>query len=69
MVFADLDHARAEAVAKGVGGAAFMCDVAQEKDSRHLIEETEKLFGPIGLFCSNAGIGGGFDPMAENVAG
>jgi NAD(P)-dependent dehydrogenase (short-subunit alcohol dehydrogenase family) len=69
VVVADLDHARAEAVAKGVGGAAFKCDVAQEKDIRHLIEETERLFGPIGLFCSNAGIGGGFDPMAENVAG
>lgn len=69
VVVADLDHARAEAVAKGVGGAAFRCDVAQEKDISHLIEETEKLYGPIGLFCSNAGIGGGFDPMAENVAG
>lgn len=69
VVVADLDHARAETVAKGVGGAAFKCDVAQEKDIRHLIEETEKLFGPIALFCSNAGIGGGFDPMAENVAG
>jgi NAD(P)-dependent dehydrogenase (short-subunit alcohol dehydrogenase family) len=69
VVVADLDHARAEAVAKDVGGAAFKCDVAQEKDIRHLIEETEKLYGSIGLFCSNAGIGGGFDPMMENVGG
>ncbi|MGB5903171.1 MAG: SDR family oxidoreductase [Xanthobacteraceae bacterium] len=69
VVVADLDHARAETVAKSVGGAAFKCDVAQEKDIRHLIEETEKLYGPIGLFCSNAGIGGGFDPMMENVGG
>jgi len=68
-VAADLDHARAETVAKAVGGAAFKCDVAQEKDIRHVIEETERLFGPIDLFCSNAGIGGGFDPMADNVAG
>ncbi len=69
VVAADLDHARAETVAKAVGGAAFKCDVAQEKDIRHVIEETERLFGPIDLFCSNAGIGGGFDPMADNVAG
>ncbi len=69
VVAADLDHARAETVAKAIGGAAFKCDVAQEKDIRHLIEETERLFGPIDLFCSNAGIGGGFDPMADNVAG
>ncbi len=69
VVVADLDHARAEAVAKVVDGAAFQCDVAQENDIRNLIEETERRFGPIGLFCSNAGIGGGFDPMAENVAG
>ena len=69
VVVADLDHARAEAVAKVVDGAAFQCAVAQENDIRNLIEETERRFGPIGLFCSNAGIGGGFDPMAENVAG
>ena len=69
VVAADLDHARAETVAKAIGGAAFKCDVAQEKDIRHVIEETERQFGPIDLFCSNAGIGGGFDPMMENVGG
>ena len=26
-------------------------------------------FGPIALFCSNAGIGGGFDPMSVNAGG
>ena len=42
---------------------------AQEKDIRHVIEETERRFGPIALFCSNAGIGGGFDPLSENAGG
>ena len=31
--------------------------------------ETERQFGPIALFCSNAGIGGGFDPMSVNAGG
>ena len=58
-----------EAVAASIGGAAFKCDVGQEKDILHVIEETEQQFGPIALFCSNAGIGGGFDPLSENAGG
>ncbi len=69
VVVADLDFAGAEAVAAAVDGAAFKCDVGQEKDIRHVIEETERQFGPIALFCSNAGIGGGFDPLSENAGG
>ena len=69
VVVADLDLAGAEAVAAAVDGAAFKCDVGQENDIRHLIEETERRFGPIALFCSNAGIGGGFDPLSENAGG
>src|SRR4030088_1285601 len=69
VVVADLDLAGAEAVAAAVGGAAFKCDVGQEKDIRHVIEETERNFGPIALFCSNAGIGGGFDPLSANAGG
>ena len=69
VVVADLDGAGARAVAAGIGGAAFECDVAQEKAVSHVIEESERQFGPIALFCSNAGIGGGFDPMSENAGG
>src|ERR671939_357735 len=50
-------------------GAAFKCDVGKEKDISHVIEETEHQFGPIALFCSNAGIGGGFDPLSVNAGG
>src|SRR3981189_3495893 len=69
VIVADLDLAGAEAVAASVHGAAFKCDVGEEKTSGHVIEETDRQFGPIALFCSNAGIGGGFDPLSENAGG
>jgi NAD(P)-dependent dehydrogenase (short-subunit alcohol dehydrogenase family) len=69
VVVADLDIHRAREVAAAIGGAAFKCDVAQEKNILHIIEETERQFGPIELFCSNAGIGGGFDPLSVNAGG
>ena len=69
VVVADLDLAGAKAVASSIDGVAFKCDVAQEKDIVHVIEETERQSGPIALFCSNAGIGGGFDPLADNAGG
>jgi NAD(P)-dependent dehydrogenase (short-subunit alcohol dehydrogenase family) len=69
IVVADLDLARAEQVATPIGGTAIETDVGQEKDIQRLIDETERRFGPIDLFCSNAGIGGGFDPMSVNAGG
>jgi NAD(P)-dependent dehydrogenase (short-subunit alcohol dehydrogenase family) len=69
VVIADLDLFNAEAVAAAIDGVAFKCDVGREADIKHLIEETERRFGPIALFCSNAGIGGGFDPLSENAGG
>src|SRR5215813_3485573 len=69
VVVVDLDHAAAKQVAVSVGGASFKCDVGQERDILHVIEETERQFGPIALFCSNAGIGGGFDPLSVNAGG
>ncbi|HXP73611.1 MAG TPA: SDR family oxidoreductase [Stellaceae bacterium] len=65
VVVADLDHAGAEAVAKAIGGAAFRCDVGNEAEVAALVDETERRFGPIGLFCSNAGIAAGFDLDAD----
>ena len=69
VVVADIDSAAARDVAASIAGAAFKCDVGKEKDIIHVVEETERLFGPIALFCSNAGIVGGFDPLSENAGG
>jgi NAD(P)-dependent dehydrogenase (short-subunit alcohol dehydrogenase family) len=43
------------------------CDVSRETDIRRLIDETEEKFGPIDLFCSNAGIAV-LDPDWDNPA-
>lgn len=69
VVIADLDRAGADAVATSIEGAGVCCDVGNEADVAALIDETERRFGPIGLFCSNAGIAAGFDLQGENVAG
>jgi NAD(P)-dependent dehydrogenase (short-subunit alcohol dehydrogenase family) len=64
-----VDIGAARTVAASIEGAAFKCDVTQEKNIHHVIEETERLFGGIALFCSNAGIFAGLDLMGENVGG
>src|SRR5258707_13718866 len=69
VIVADINSGAARAVAAGIDGAAFKCDVAQEKDVLHVIEETERQFGPIALFCSNAGIGGGCDALSRKARG
>lgn len=58
VVVADLDAAGAAEVAGEIGGAASAVgvDVAREDEVRELIERTEGEWGPIDLFCSNAGI-------------
>lgn len=57
VIVADLDADGAAAVAKTVDGWSMAVDVSRESDIVRLIEETEERFGPIDLFCSNAGIG------------
>ena len=57
----DADGASATAAAIGARAIAVTTDVSVEADVRRLVEVTEEAFGPIDLFCSNAGIatGGG----------
>ena len=65
---ADVDGAGADLVAEeldGGAGSAFamQVDVADETQVAALVRQTEKAFGPIDLFCANAGIllGGGVE--------
>jgi NAD(P)-dependent dehydrogenase (short-subunit alcohol dehydrogenase family) len=66
VVVADLAADGAHAVAAELQGAttralAVPTDVTREDDVVALVEQTERTFGPVDLFCSNAGIaiGGG----------
>ena len=63
VVVADLNGDGAEAVAEQIdssgkaGATARRVDVGVEAELIDLIDDTESRFGPIDLFCSNAGIG------------
>ena len=58
VVVADLNGDGAAAVAEQIAGAAArQVDVGVEAELIDLIDDTESRFGPIDLFCSNAGIG------------
>lgn len=56
VVVADLDEERGHQVAEEVSGLALKTDVSVEADIIRLVNETEKQFGRIDLFCSNAGV-------------
>jgi NAD(P)-dependent dehydrogenase (short-subunit alcohol dehydrogenase family) len=67
VVVADIDTAGAQTVAQSIDGTAMHCDVSKEADIVRVIGETERQHGPIGLFCSNAGVLYS-DPDLNNVA-
>ena len=67
VVAVDINADGAEATAQDVAGASMAADVSRETDIARVIETTEKEFGPIDLFCSNAGIGAAPDLQAENA--
>jgi NAD(P)-dependent dehydrogenase (short-subunit alcohol dehydrogenase family) len=59
VVVADLDADGAKRVADEIGGMSVSTNVAVEADIEALVEKTIAAHGPIDLFCSNAGLGGG----------
>jgi NAD(P)-dependent dehydrogenase (short-subunit alcohol dehydrogenase family) len=63
VVVADLDGEGAKTVAAAIGDRALAvgCDVAIAEEVASLVARTEEAFGPVDLFCANAGVGIGTD--------
>jgi NAD(P)-dependent dehydrogenase (short-subunit alcohol dehydrogenase family) len=57
LVLADLDLDSAREVAAGIDADAIQVDVADPASNDRMIDEIEDRFGPVDLFCANAGIG------------
>lgn len=55
IVVADRDEAAANGVAEEIGGLGLGCDVTEEADIQRVVRQTEQRFGPVSVFCSNAG--------------
>jgi NAD(P)-dependent dehydrogenase (short-subunit alcohol dehydrogenase family) len=61
IVVSDRQEPGINEVAREIAGSpvpclAVPCDVTRESDLRALVEKAEESFGPIDLFCSNAGV-------------
>jgi NAD(P)-dependent dehydrogenase (short-subunit alcohol dehydrogenase family) len=58
VVVSDVDGERARAVAEEIGdrAVAFAADVADQAQTDALIAHAEQSFGPVDLFCANAGV-------------
>jgi len=67
LVIADIDLDAATEVAGETGGVAVLADVSDPDANKDLIEGTEDRFGPIDLFCANAGIGMVGDEQSESA--
>lgn len=52
----DLDAVAAQAVAADIGGLAHPGDIADQEHVRGLVEAAQARFGPVDLFCANAGV-------------
>ena len=63
---ADIDEGAAKSVAAEVGGLGMRVDVGSEAEIIGFIEAVESRFGPIDLFCSNAGIARGMGLETSN---
>jgi NAD(P)-dependent dehydrogenase (short-subunit alcohol dehydrogenase family) len=66
IALADIDGAKVAAASQEIGGLGLHCDVACEADIQRVVRDTESAYGPIDLFCSNAGIAVA-DPDPDNA--
>ena len=56
LVCADIESDGADKTSNKVNGLPFVCDVSNEQNIQQMIDHVEAEYGPIDLFCSNAGI-------------
>lgn len=56
LALADINGDGVAAVADGLGALGMACDVGDEAQIQELVAAAEARFGPIDVFCSNAGI-------------
>jgi len=63
VVVTDINGEGASRVAAEIGGLALPCDVADEAAIGDLVTATEKEYGSVDVFFSNAGIGSGKGPL------
>ena len=56
VVAADIDEEALAALAREIGALAVPCDVSREADVGRVVHAAEDAFGPIDVFCSNAGV-------------
>jgi len=57
LILADINGESAAEVAEQIGGTPFQADVSLYDDNARLVDSAEERFGPVDLFCANAGIG------------
>ncbi len=55
VVVADVNEEWAAQIAERIGGLSVACDVADPADVARLVSAARKAFGPVDVFCSNAG--------------
>ena len=67
VVVSDIDFDAARKVADEINGLAVKTDVSSEADVITLVAKANEAFGPVDLFCSNAGVGGvpGFEEVTN----
>ncbi len=56
LVLGDIDGEGVAAVAGRLGATGMACDVGDEAQVQALAAEAERTYGPVDIFCSNAGI-------------
>ena len=66
IIAADINADNAAETAALYGAVAMSADVSKEEDVQRLINETERDYGAIDLFCSNAGIALGATEQSDN---